>query len=58
MKIAYLAIILIGLVLVQMIPFVMSDESGTGTLQRITKVKNNTDLVTKNQQILEISLLP
>ena len=57
MKTACLATMLVSLILIQMIPLTISDD-GIGALQRITRVKNNTDLVTKNQQILEISLLP
>jgi|CoawatStandDraft_6_1074263.scaffolds.fasta_scaffold65692_1 hypothetical protein len=57
MKTACLATILVALILIQMIPLAISDD-GTGALQRITRVKNNIDVVTKNQQILEISLLP
>jgi len=57
MKTACLATMLIALILIQMIPLAISYD-GTGALQRITRVKNNIELVTKNQQILEISLLP
>jgi hypothetical protein len=57
MKTACLATMLVSLILIQMIPLTISDD-GIGALQRITRVKNNIDVVTKNQQILEISLLP
>jgi hypothetical protein len=57
MKTACLATMLVALILIQMIPLAISDD-GIGALQRITRVKNNIDVVTKNQQILEISLLP
>jgi hypothetical protein len=57
MKTACLATMLVSLILIQMIPLAISDD-GIGALQRITRVKNNIDVVTKNQQILEISLLP
>jgi hypothetical protein len=59
MKTAYLASILVVLVVAQIIPLA-SDEIGSGAYRTITRAKNNVELEsrTKNQQILEISLLP
>ena len=59
MKTAYLASILIALIVVQIIPLA-SDEFGSGAARTITRAKNNVELEsrTKTQQVFEISLLP
>ena len=59
MKTAYLASILIVLVVAQIIPLA-SDEIGSGAYRTITRAKNNVELEsrTKTQQVFEISLLP
>ncbi len=57
MKTAYLASILIALIVAQIIPLA-SDEFGSGAARTITRAKNNVDFVPKNQQVFEISLLP
>ena len=59
MKTAYLASILVVLVVAQIIPLA-SDESGSGAYRTITRAKNHVELEsrTKTQQVFEISLLP
>ena len=59
MKTAYLASILVVLVVAQIIPLA-SDEIGLGAYRTITRAKNNVELEsrTKTQQVFEISLLP
>jgi|DEB0MinimDraft_12_1074336.scaffolds.fasta_scaffold08197_3 hypothetical protein len=59
MKTAYLASILVVLVVAQIIPLA-SDEIGSGAYRTITRAKNNVELEsrTKTQQVFEISLLP
>jgi len=59
MKTAYLASILIALIVAQIIPLA-SDEFGSGAARTITRAKNNVELEsrTKTQQVFEISLLP
>ena len=59
MKTAYLASILVVLVVAQIIPLA-SDEIGSGAYRTITRAKNNVELEsrTKTRQVFEISLLP
>ena len=59
MKTAYLASILVVLVVAQIAPLA-SDEFGSGAYRTITRAKNNVELEsrTKTQQVFEISLLP
>jgi hypothetical protein len=57
MKTAYLASILVVLVVAQIAPLA-SDEFGSGTYRTITRAKNNVDVESKTQQVFEISLLP
>ena len=59
MKTAYLASILVVLVVAQIVPFA-SDEFGSGAARTITRAKHNPDLApkTETQQVFEISLLP
>tara|TARA_S200002703_G_C3779248_1_gene240074 strand:+ start:1330 stop:1503 length:174 start_codon:yes stop_codon:yes gene_type:complete len=57
MKTAYLASILIALIVAQIIPLA-SDEFGSGATRTITRAKNNVDVESKNPQVFEISLLP
>ena len=59
MKTAYLASILVVLVVAQIIPLA-SDEIGSGAYRTITRAKNNVELESRNKtrQVFEISLLP
>jgi hypothetical protein len=57
MKTAYLASILIALIVAQIIPLA-SEEFGSGAARTITRAKNNVDVESKTQQVFEISLLP
>jgi len=57
MKTAYLASILVVLVVAQIVP-IASEEFGSGAYRTITRAKNNVDVESKTQQVFEISLLP